>query len=56
MDDREERQNRREPSIQLDQELAIAVREPDPARYLTPQNDYLMSERRISLLQAGTST
>jgi len=28
----------------LDKELAIVVREPDPAAHLTPQNDQLMSE------------
>jgi hypothetical protein len=31
------------PSIQLDKEHAIAVREPDSAAHLTPQNDQLMS-------------
>ena len=36
--------------IQLDQEPAIVVREPDPALQLTPQNDQLMSERRILCL------
>jgi hypothetical protein len=37
----------RETSIQLDQEPAIAVREPDPPLHLTPQDDQLMSERRV---------
>jgi hypothetical protein len=46
-DDREDRQNRRKPSIQLDKEPAIVVREPDSARHLTPQNDQLLSERHI---------
>ena len=46
-DDRENLQDRREPSIQLDKEPAIAVREPDPPLHLAPQNDQLMSERRI---------
>jgi hypothetical protein len=46
-DDRKNLQNRREPSIQLDKEPAIAVREPDPPLHLTPQDDQLMSERRI---------
>jgi len=47
LDDRDDLQNRREPSIQLDKEPAIAVREPDPTLHLAPQNDQLMSERRI---------
>ena len=46
-DDREDRQDRWKPSIQLDKEPAIVVREPDSALYLTPQNDQLMSECRI---------
>ena len=46
-DDREDLQDRRKPSIQLDKEPAIVVREPDPALHLPPQNDQLMSERRI---------
>ena len=45
--DRENLQDRREPSIQLDKEPAIAVREPDPPLHLTLQDDQLMSERRI---------
>jgi len=44
---RENLQDRREPSIQLDKEPAIAVREPDPPLHLTLQDDQLMSERRI---------
>ena len=46
-DDRKNLQDRREPSIQLDKEPAIAVGEPDPPLHLTPQDDQLMSERRI---------
>ena len=46
-DDREDLQDRRKPSIQLDKEPAIVVREPDPALHLTPQNDQLMSECRV---------
>ena len=46
-DDREDLQDRRRPSIQLDEEPAIVVREPDPALHPTTQNDQLMSERRI---------
>src|SRR5450759_4290 len=47
LDDREDLQNRRKPPIQLDKEPAIVVCEPDPALHLTPQNDQLMSERRV---------
>jgi hypothetical protein len=50
-DDRENIQDRREPSIQLDQESAIAVREPDPPLHLAPQDDQLMSERCIFCLK-----
>jgi hypothetical protein len=46
-DDREDLQDRRKPSIQLDKEPAILVGEPDPALHLTPQNDQLMPECRI---------
>ena len=46
-DDREDLQNRRKRSIQLDKEPAIAVREPGSATHLAPQNDQLMSECRI---------
>jgi hypothetical protein len=35
------------PSVQLDEEPAIIVGEPDPALHLTPQNDQLMPECRI---------
>src|SRR5665213_1356179 len=50
-DDRDDLQDRRKPSIQLDQEPAIVVREPDPAMHLAPQNDQLMSEHRILCLK-----
>ena len=46
-DDREDLQDRRKPSIQLDKEPAIVVRKPGSAAHLTPQNDQLMSERRV---------
>jgi hypothetical protein len=46
-------QNRRKPSIYLDQEPAIVVRQPDPALHLTPQNDQLMSENRILCLKSA---
>jgi hypothetical protein len=44
LDDRENLQDRRKPSIQLAQEPTIIVGKPDPALNLTPQNDQLMSE------------
>jgi len=46
-DDRDGIEDRWKPSIQLDKEHAIVVRKPGPALHLTPQNDQLMSERRI---------
>jgi hypothetical protein len=51
LDDGEDPQDRRKPSIQLDQEPAIAAREPDPTMNLTPQNDQLMPECRILCLK-----
>ena len=50
-DDREDLQDRREPSIQLDKESAIVLREPRPAAHLTPQNDQLMPERHVLCLK-----
>ena len=44
-------QNRREPSIQLDKKPAVVVPQPDPALNLTPQYYQLMSERRILCLK-----
>jgi hypothetical protein len=37
-------QNRWKPSIQLDQEPAVVVCKPDPARHFSPQNYQLMSK------------
>ena len=51
MDDREDLQDRRKPSIQLDKEQAIGVRQPDPTSHLAPQHNQLMSERRILCLK-----
>jgi len=51
LDDRQDLQDRRKPSIELDQEPAIVVRKPGPAAHLTPQNDQLMSECRILRLK-----
>jgi len=46
-DDHDNIQDRREPSVQLNKEPAIAVREPGPPLHLTPQDDQLMAERCI---------
>src|SRR5262245_19679679 len=46
-DDRDHLQDRREPSIQLDEEQAIIVREPDPPMHSPAQHNNLMSERSI---------
>ncbi len=51
LDDREDLQSRRKPSIELDQEPAVVVRQPDPAPHLTLQNDQLMPENRILCLK-----
>lgn len=51
LDDREDLQDRRKPSIKLDKEPAVVVREPGPAVHFTPQDDQLMSERRILCLK-----
>ena len=37
----------RKPSIQLDEEQTIDIREPDTAAHLPPQYDELMSERSV---------
>ena len=52
-DDRNGLQDQRKPSIQLDKEPAIAVRELDPAPQLAPQHDQLMSERRVLCLKSA---
>jgi hypothetical protein len=49
--DRDDLQNRWKPSIQLDKKPAIVVRHPGPAPHFTPQNDQLMSERRVLCLK-----
>jgi hypothetical protein len=50
-DNRENLQDRREPSIHLDKEPAVIICEPSPAFQLTPQDDQLMSENRILRLK-----
>src|SRR5262249_32528276 len=46
-DDRDDLQDRRKPSIQLDKEQAIAVRKPDASVDYPAQHNHLVSERRI---------
>jgi hypothetical protein len=46
-DDCEHLQDRRKPAIQLDQEPAIMVREPDATRQPTPHHIQLMSKHRV---------
>ena len=45
--DCERLKDRRKPPIQLDEEPAIAVREPDPAQRLSSQNVQLMPECHV---------
>jgi hypothetical protein len=47
LDDCENLQDRRKPAMQLDKEPAVVVRESSAAVHLAPQNDQLMSERRV---------
>ncbi|MGA7233499.1 MAG: hypothetical protein WBX95_21525, partial [Xanthobacteraceae bacterium] len=46
-DDRDDLQNRRKPSIQLDKEHAIAVRKPDAPMHYPAQHNHLVPERSI---------
>ena len=46
-DDRDDRKDRREPTIELDEEPAIVVTELDSAAHLAAQHNQLMSERHI---------
>jgi hypothetical protein len=46
-DNREDLLDRRKPAVQLDKESAIVVCQLDAAVHLKPQNDQLMSERRV---------
>ena len=47
----EDLQDRRKPSIQQNPEQAVVVRDQNPALHLTPQDDQLMSERRVLSLK-----
>ena len=52
-DDRDGPEDRWEPSIQLDQEHAIPVRELDTTAHLPAQHDQLTSERRVLCLKSA---
>jgi hypothetical protein len=52
-DDGDDFQDRWKPSIQLDEEQAIAVRELDATVHLPPQHDQLMSKRRVLCLKSA---
>jgi hypothetical protein len=52
-DDRDGLQDRRKPTIQLDEEQAIVVREPNAAVHLTPQHEQLVPEHRVLSLKAA---
>src|SRR5260221_11550110 len=55
-DDRDGPEDRWEPSIQLDQEQAIPIRELDATAHPPLQHNQLMSECRVLCLQVGSST
>jgi hypothetical protein len=46
-------EGRWKPSIQLDEEQTITIREPDTAAHLPPQYDELMSERSVLCLKSA---
>jgi hypothetical protein len=52
-DDRDGLQDRWEPSIQLDEEQAIAIREVDATANPPPQHSQLMPERRVLCLKSA---
>ena len=52
-DDRDDLQDRWKPSIQVDQEQAIPVREVDTTTRFPLQHDQLMSERSILCLKSA---
>src|SRR5271169_6368678 len=47
LNDRQSVQDRWKPPIQVDEEPAIAIRQPDSATHIAPQYDQLVPERRI---------
>jgi hypothetical protein len=52
-DDRNGLEDRWKPSIQLDEEQTIAIREPDATAHLPPQYDQLTSERSVLCLKSA---
>jgi hypothetical protein len=52
-DDRDGLEDRRKPSIQLDQEQAIPIREVNATAHPPLQHDQLMSEHRILSLKSA---
>jgi hypothetical protein len=52
-DDRDSLQDRRKPSIQLDQEQAIAIRELDATSYHPPQHGQLMPKYGVLCLKSA---
>jgi hypothetical protein len=52
-DDRDGLQDRWKPSIQVDQEQPIPIRELDTTTHLPPQYDQLMSERSVLCLKSA---
>ncbi len=52
-EDRDDLQDRRKPTIELDEESAIVVRKLGPPSHLASQDDQLMSERRILCLKSA---
>jgi hypothetical protein len=52
-DDRDSLQDRRKPSMQLDQKQAIAIRELDATSYLPPQHGQLMPKHGILCLKSA---
>ena len=52
-EDRDDLQDRRKPTIELDEKPAIVVRKLGPPSHLASQNYQLMSERRILCLKSA---
>src|SRR5271165_3553329 len=52
-DDGEDVQDRREPSVELDEKPTVGVRQPRPALHLAPQYDQLLPERCILRLKSA---
>src|SRR5208282_6539745 len=52
-DDGEDVQDRREPSVELDEKPTVGVRQPGPTLHLAPQNNQLLPERCILRLKSA---